>query len=182
MRCLISLSLILLAGCGYPITEKATTSLQPHGVGYGGPTKGLTHEPTVVLVGDSVMGAWLTPEVLAANPTWTAQTSAQGVKETTGQILARLPAALALKPQVIVLQAGTWDMDPPVQYDYMCMTVAETTAPTPCANIASMVSEAQNAGIYPIVCTIPPGGPQTSVPGFSTGLNINWFNYDTWAG
>jgi hypothetical protein len=111
--------------------------------------------PTVVLVGDSVMGSWLTPAVLAANPTWTAQTSPPGVQETTTQILARLPAAIALHPKIIVLEAGTWSTTWACQ---VSDTGAQIPGPGPCLDIADMVGEIQNAGILSIVCTVPPWG------------------------
>jgi hypothetical protein len=180
MRRLVLLSLILLAGCSYTTTEKATTSLLPrHPIG---PARGLVHDPTVVIVGDSVITAWLTPGVLAANPLWTAQTSPAGMEETSAEILARFPAALALHSDLIILEAGVWDMDPPGQQDSMCMVTAATTAPTPCQNIASMVEEARAAGVYVIVCTIPPWGigPMASEIDDSgiRGLNINSFNFN----
>ena len=64
----------------------------------------------------------------------------------------------------------------------MCTITADTTAPTPCQNIASMVEKARAAGAYVIVCTIPPWGigPMASEIDDSgiRGLNINWFNFD----
>ena len=101
------------------------------------------------------MTAWLTPAVLAANPTWTAQTSPQGVQETTTQILARLPQATALHPNIIVIEAGTWntlwtcDYSGPSDYP---------VGPGPCTDITAMVSEIQAANIYPIICIPPPWG------------------------
>jgi lysophospholipase L1-like esterase len=112
--------------------------------------------PTVVLVGDSVMASWITPAVLAANPGWVAQTSAAGVQETTAQILARLPAAIALHPNIIVIEAGTWNTS------WSCTPPGDTPPwtlyPGPCQDILTMVQEIQNAGIYPIICTVPPWG------------------------
>jgi hypothetical protein len=105
------------------------------------------------------MSSWLTPAVLAANPSWTAQTSANGIQETTADILARFPAAIALQPQVIVIQAGTWSMAPPAnQPSWMCNYGGPDDPPldNPCDDIGSMVSLAEQAGIYAIVCTIPP--------------------------
>jgi hypothetical protein len=152
-----ALAILLLAGllwwalgCGY---QPPQTQESAKGVGYGGPARQSTvHDPTVVLVGDSVMSAWLTPAVLAANPMWTAQTSPAGVEETTTQILARFPAALALAPNILVIQAGTWDMSPANQTAPICNSFPS------CKNIQDMIIAAKAAGIYTIVCTIPPWG------------------------
>jgi lysophospholipase L1-like esterase len=110
--------------------------------------------PTVVILGDSIVNAWLTPAVLAANPQWTVQGSPAGVAyETTTQVLAREPQALALHPDILVLEVGTWDMNIPGQIGDFCVSV-----PQPCHNVVYMINLAQAAGAYVIVCTIPPWG------------------------
>jgi hypothetical protein len=116
--------------------------------------------PTVVFVGDSVMSAWLTPAVLAANPGWVAQTSAAGVEETTAQIRARFPTALALHPKMIVLEAGTWSMTiPSTNYpDNYDVCTWPNTEDDPYGDVACMVQEAQGADVYIIICAIPPWG------------------------
>jgi len=117
--------------------------------------------PTAVFVGDSVMSAWLTPAVLAANPGWVAQTSAAGVEETTAQIRARFAAALSLHPKIIVLEAGTWSMaTPPATPSGSADACAPPTSggDSPYGDVACMVQEAQGADIYIIICAIPPWG------------------------
>jgi hypothetical protein len=144
--------------------------------------------PAVVLVGDSVMTAWLTPTVLAAHPNWTAQTSPAGTQETTAQIAARFPAAIALHPQIIVIEAGTWSMAPADQPSWMCNyggTLDNSGLDNPCDDIGTMVSEAEQAGAYVIVCTIPPWdvGPlatqidATSAEPYTRRYNVGSFNF-----
>lgn len=101
------------------------------------------------------MGSWVTP-ALGTNPLWIAQVSPQGVQETSAEILARFPLAVAVHPDIIVLEAGTWDMAPPDQPDFMCQ--GTSAYPWPCLNIQSMIQEAKSANIYLIVCAIPPWG------------------------
>jgi hypothetical protein len=153
--------------------------------------------PTVVLVGDSVMAAWLTPAVLAANPSWQAQTSAPGVEETTAQILARFGSATAVHPDAIVIEAGTWNMgeatscggdtlDRPGTDPRGTEAAESSGANTPCDDILSMINEAQAAGIYVIVCDLPPWGQgplqqqidlaDPPAPGYTRQTNVNWFN------
>lgn len=136
------------------------------------------------------MGSWVTP-ALADHPNWTAQVSPQGTQETTQQILARLPKAISLHPQIIVLEAGTWDMvqwaaiPGNLNYDDICL--AESISPS-CGNIDSMVQEAINAGIYIIVCTIPPWGDgslasqQSVVAGAVGNFNSStWYSYSPYS-
>jgi lysophospholipase L1-like esterase len=146
MRRLLSFALLLLAGCGAP--PKSPES--PNDVGYGGPRGEIT-APSVVLVGDSTVTAWCAAGVPA---NWTCQASQPGQQETTTQILARFGSATTLHPQVIVIEAGVWDMlAASPQFG-----VAACDASDACTNIQQMITEATNAGSYVIVCTIPPWG------------------------
>jgi hypothetical protein len=176
MKRLLPLTL-LLTGCGgYVQPPTALPNIK-------GPQKTLT-APTVVLIGDSLMSSWLTPQVLTANPSWVAQTSPEGVEETSAEILTRFPAAVALDPQIIVLQAGTWSMGV-AGPSWECNWTASQTLDNPCDDISAMVTQAQAAGIYVIVCTIPPWdvGPlatqiDTTTPEPQTyRYNIGSFNY-----
>ena len=133
--------------------------------------------PTVVILGDSIVNAWLTPAVLAANPQWTAQGSPAGVAyETTTQVLAREPQALALHPDILVLEVGTWDMNIPGQIGDFCVSVT-----LPCQNVVSMINLAQAAGAYVIVCTIPPWGDGPAATLLANGQpvtdNMGRYNY-----
>jgi hypothetical protein len=142
--------------------------------------------PTVVILGDSIVNAWLTPQVLAQHPQWISQSSPAGVVyETTAEVLAREPQALALHPDILVIEAGTWDLANPDQ-DQPSICGGQPFI-TPCQNIQTMVTNAQAAGIYVIVCMIPPWGDgplatqidQTNPPGFdySRGGNAGWLAY-----
>jgi hypothetical protein len=166
---------VLIGGCGY-----SPKKLTPEDV--TGPVKGVIHDPTVVLVGDSTMTAWLTPDVLAANPLWTAQTSPVDFQESSTQILARLPLAIALHPDIIVLEGEVWDMAPVTPTPYL-ECIYETYPDQPvCTNLQSMVSEVRNAGIYCIVATLPPWGvgPLSTEIGSSPIRVDNIVAFDTW--
>jgi lysophospholipase L1-like esterase len=130
--------------------------------------------PTVVILGDSIVNAWLTPQVLAQHPQWISQGSPPGVvQETNTEVLAREPQALALHPDILVIETGTWDMND-VGGD-MC-----TGIPQPCYNVVSMINLAQAAGVYVIVCTIPPWGNGPAATLLATGpvtSNTSWYNY-----
>jgi hypothetical protein len=95
--------------------------------------------------------------MLAANPTWVCQGTPEGVvQETTAEVLARFPAAVALNPQTIVIEVGTWDLNE-LASD-IGTAPCQGQEPTPCQNIQSMITAAQAAGIDVVVCTPPPWG------------------------
>jgi lysophospholipase L1-like esterase len=132
--------------------------------------------PSVVILGDSIVNAWLTPAVLAANPQWTAQGTPAGVVyETTTQVLAREPQALALHPDILVLEVGTWDMNIPGQIGDFCVSVT-----LPCHNVVSMINLAQAAGAYVIVGTIPPwgNGPAATALANDQPVTDNMYRYN----
>jgi hypothetical protein len=109
--------------------------------------------PQLVLIGDSILNAWCTPAVLAANPTWVCQGTPAGVvQETSTEVLARYPAAIALKPQLILIVAGEWDM-----IDTENLDCTSDNAPV-CTAIPAMVAQSQAAGILTIVSTLTPWG------------------------
>lgn len=127
------------------------------------------------------MGTWVTPS-LADHANWVAQVSPPGQMETTTQILARLPKAISLQPQIIVIEAGTWDMPPLGQNSPSPCNID----PSPCENVYTMVTEIQAAGIYVIVCTVPPWGDgplqaqidaANPTPANSIGGDIGWLNW-----
>lgn len=176
---LLPLLLVLAAlfGCGTSGTSGTGTE-HPNEVGVGGPAKALIHNPTVVIIGDSVVQAWGSQNT---NPLWTFQGSPAGVQETTEQILARFGQATALHPDIIVIEAGVYDV---AQWAAMAGTgtggVSPCTAPVPnaCTNIQQMITEATNAGVYVIVCTIPPWGigPAAGVITVAHASDIQIFN------
>jgi lysophospholipase L1-like esterase len=113
--------------------------------------------PSVLIVGDSIVNAWCSAALLAQNPKWACQGSPAGVpEESTAEVLARFPKAIAAHPKTIVIEAGTWDLNSIATNDGDEPNCA--TPQDPCANIAEMVREANNAGIFVIVCTTPPWG------------------------
>lgn len=111
--------------------------------------------PSVVIIGDSIVNAWCSAALLAQNPKWACQGSPAGVtQETTTEILARFPKAISASPKTIVIEAGIWDMNE----DAPNVGMNPCNDSSSCANIQSMITEATNAGIAVIVCTIPPWG------------------------
>jgi lysophospholipase L1-like esterase len=113
--------------------------------------------PSVLIVGDSIVNAWCSAALLAQNPTWACQGSPQGVTmETSTEVLARFQKALAASPRTVVIEAGIWDMQALTSPDMI--GADPCTVSTACQNIQAMILEAQNAGISVIVCTIPPWG------------------------
>lgn len=154
MKRILPFGLLLIMGCGpLPVpTEKPHIVQEAVGI----------HDPTVVIVGDSTVNAWLTPQVLAANPLWVAQGSPPGVvEETSSEVLLRFPAAVALHPNVIVILAGVWDMAPVDEGGGYLLCTEEDNYPsdqTACQNFIAMVQQAQAAGIYVIIGTLPPWG------------------------
>lgn len=171
MKRLLLLVLTVLTGCGGQGTHPNIVQ-RAQGI----------HNPRVVIVGDSTMTAWLTPAVLAANPLWTAQTSPLDVQETSTQLLARLPLAIGLHPDVIVLEAGVWDLvQPQVNGGYLLCTAESFPDQVICNNVITMVHDIQQAGIYCIIVTVPPWGvgPLANTESIDTQLqedNILTFN------
>lgn len=108
--------------------------------------------PQVVVIGDSIVNAWLpTPPV-----GWAVLGTPDGVtEETSAEVSARFPQAVALDPDVIVLEVGTWDVD------FMDFTIDGNVCDDPgasCQNITNMVNMAEAAGIPIILGTMPPWG------------------------
>jgi hypothetical protein len=162
-RCCLFLPLVLI-GCGVSgNTAKPTANYQRF-------NPDAVTNPTVLIIGDSIVNAWCSAALLAQNPTWACQGSPAGVPmETSTEVLARFPRALSASPKTIVIEVGVWDIEnfvtnEPASYigddNYPCGNPGypPPPSPTPCENIQQMVTEATNAGIQVIVCTIPPWG------------------------
>jgi hypothetical protein len=149
MKHLWPISLLLLAGCGVSgITPKSTPipTATPQ-------APAVSPATDVLLVGDSIVNAWCSNPIPS---TWACQGSPAGVtEETTTEVLARFPRAISASPRTIVIEAGTWDMyfDSLDLSENVCDTVLMS-----CDNTQEMVTEATNAGIKVIVCSIPPYG------------------------
>jgi lysophospholipase L1-like esterase len=165
-------SIVLLTGCGVSgNTAKPTANYQRF-------NPDAVQNPTVLIVGDSIVNAWCSAALLAQNPTWACQGSPAGVPmETSTEVLARFPRAISASPEAIVLEVGTWDMlaDAPQIYVDPCDTTENS-----CANIQAMITEAANAGIQVIVCTIPPWGNGPAADEFDTedSLADIWHEFD----
>lgn len=135
--------------------------------------------PSVLIVGDSIVNAWCSAALLAQNPTWACQRSPAGVpQETSAEVLARFPKAVAASPKTIVIEAGTWDLNSMATNEPNVNPCDSTT--NLCQNIKSMISEAQAAGIYVIVCTTLPwgAGPAAADNSNQHGTDISEFNID----
>ncbi len=159
MKLLLPVSLLLLTGCGGMMSAPPTsTSQQPN---YARRPAAVAN-PAVVIIGDSVVNAWCSAALLAQNPTWACQGSPAGVREeTTAEVLARFHAAIALQPKVIAIEAGVWDIEEFDTLENIGLDPCDAGAPNSCQNIQQMAEDAEQAGIYVLVCTIPPwgGGP-----------------------
>jgi lysophospholipase L1-like esterase len=144
--------------------------------------------PSVVIIGDSIVNAWCSAALLAQNPTWACQGSPAGVRgETTAQVLARFAKAIGASPKTIGIEAGIWDIEEfalaePLEYTgegpNPCIDnnpAYPPPSPTPCANIQQMITEATNAGISVIVCTIPPWGQG---PAATNPSGLEMINHD----
>jgi hypothetical protein len=167
MKRFLPVSLLLLAGCGFSPAPAPKTVQSANARRMPAPVP----NPAVLLVGDSIVNAWCSAGFLAQNPTWACQGTPAGIgEETTAEVLARFPAAISVNPKTIVIEAGVWDMEAyalsePLDYTGSSPNPCEENnpvspppSPTPCANIQAMVTEATNAGIKVILCTIPPWG------------------------
>lgn len=151
MKRLLPAMLVLLTGCGGTMFTPSTTQ-QPK---YERMPPAVAN-PSVLIVGDSIVNAWCSATLLAQNPKWACQGSPAGVREeTTTQVLARFPSAISVHPKTIVIEAGIWDML--ASSTQIGVSPCDTTENS-CTNIQQMITEATNAGIYVIVCTIPPWG------------------------
>jgi hypothetical protein len=110
--------------------------------------------PTVAVIGDQLVTAWLTPDILANNPLWSNYGSAPGTPyESSAQVLARMPAALVNHPNVVVLLVGTFDTAQP-SWDPPC-NAATTGSYDTCQNEEAMIALAKTAGAKVLVCNLP---------------------------
>jgi lysophospholipase L1-like esterase len=154
MKRLLPVSVLLLTGCGGMMSAPPTSSSQQ--ANYERIPAAVAN-PSVLIVGDSIVNAWCSAALLAQNPRWACQGSPPGIRqETTTEVLARFPKAIAAHPKTIVIEAGTWDLNSISTNDGDQPTCSTTT--NLCANIEAMITEATNAGIVVIVCTTPPWG------------------------
>ena len=175
MKRLLPAMLFLLTGCGGTVSTLSTTEhpkyeRMPPAVA----------NPSVLIVGDNIVNAWCSATLLARNPTWACQGSPAGVRqETTTEVLARFPAAVFAHPKTIVIEAGIWD----INADAPNIGMNPCNVSTACANIQAMITEATNAGIAVIVCTIPPWAEGPAATEYSDsefnlqhGADIGYFN------
>jgi hypothetical protein len=177
------LSLSAVLGCGSiskTFTAPAVSkSISPEFNRYHGPYG----PPNVLFIGDSVTAAWLTPAVLAQNPTWhvapvptDTQSQADAPHYTTVDLLNGMPAALDSCKQCTVVEilAGTDDyiLSQNEFIEVPCPNIQPSggdaefppSLQTTCQNIQSMVTAAQNQCKAVVVGTIPPLGPTFTNP------------------
>src|SRR5277367_2215305 len=136
------LSLVLLAGC---------SASMPHPqANISHPIRDTEGSPYVLIVGDELVPAW---QATTNQPLWTWAGSA--TLETSGSVLARLPALLKVRHyDVLVVLVGIGDITTPAgNYFYgSCDIVADTDT---CYNLDQMVLLAHAAGTKMLVCTLP---------------------------
>jgi hypothetical protein len=131
----IPVSLMLLAGCQSMQTSSKLVA------------KDLEHNPVVAFVGDPLVTAWISQQ---SNPMWFNFGSPAGVtSETSTSVLARLPAALAGHPDVVVILVGTYDIDP--GWSPYCDPGGIAT----CTNLVQMIALAHAAGSKVVLCNLP---------------------------
>jgi lysophospholipase L1-like esterase len=140
MKHFLALALVLVTGCS------TMQSNQPS-AHFAGPDRSVVHMPRVTILGDTLVTAWGTEAIKQQEPLWTFAGSPAGTYEYADQILARLPAALATHPDVLVILAGTIDMGDPLWLG--------PCGPDTCTNVVSMILLAQQAGVRVLVCTLP---------------------------
>jgi lysophospholipase L1-like esterase len=121
---------------------------------------------TAVFIGDSIIAFGDAPETVADQSYgwgWTAQAvflsngrieqlyNAGGPGQTSAQIEARFAIdVVARSPATVVIMAGT--------NDATTGSLSTTALASTVANLKSMINQAKQAGIQPILCTIPPRG------------------------
>ena len=125
---------------------------------------------TTVFIGDSIVAfgdapetgpdqsygwGWTGQAVFLSNGRISQLYNAGGPGQTSSQIAARFATdVVAHSPATVVIMAGTNDA---TNGSFSSTTLAATTA-----NLKSMIDEAKQAGIQPIICTIPPRGDATN--------------------
>lgn len=154
MKQLWPIYLMLLAGCG---VSRTTTTPQPK---YERLNTDTVQNPDVLIMGDSIVHAWCSAAMLAQNPTWACQGTPAGVvEETSSEVLARFPMALAASPKTIVIEVGTWDvafMQAPPSPGEVTGLCSESS--NVCTDITAMVQQALAAKVNVVICTVPPWG------------------------
>jgi hypothetical protein len=130
---LYALVLLLMAGCG------SQTGLHPN---LSHPAKDLTTTPYVEFLGDDQIQGVVSN---ANNPMWKCTTCAPG--QTSDQVLAEVPAVIALHPAIVIILTGAYD-----QIDNPDITHNEDTLP----NIGLMLDAFAAAKIPAVVCELPP--------------------------
>jgi hypothetical protein len=164
MNRLCLIILLLLAGCGGGSLPGSSMSLSPSAVGYGGPSRGVIHDPVVWVAGDSLVGAWGNSQIQQQNPLWSfypppvdpATGEVDSVNETSGALLTRMQTLLAAPPypNVLIILVGTYDMlAPGLNWETPCGDPAP--ADNTCQNLDAIYTLAHSKGIKVLVCDVP---------------------------
>jgi GDSL-like Lipase/Acylhydrolase family len=165
MKRLAALSLTLLAGCSVP-----PSTLHPD---LSRPTRDVAAQPTVVFAGDTLSDGLVT---YAGNARWSYNQVTPWAE--SGVVLESFSAAIAAKPDIIHIMAGTYDVENYPDWPAPCGDPSRPAIDT-CSNIEAMVEQAQAAGIQVVLATIPPYGPNATLtpePTDSVPTNIAAFN------
>lgn len=113
---------------------------------------------TVAFDGDSIVASWNLstsfPGITTINDGYSGQATAFMLSHYAADVIAR-------HPTIVVLMGGINDL-PPTPPDYSAMI----------SRYDSMITQAQSAGIRPLLCSVLPNGPGTDVsPDKITTLN-----------
>jgi lysophospholipase L1-like esterase len=140
---------VAISGCGGRVTASSTSTASPTPADPAPPKA-----PKVVLIGDSItyyMGQPSINPLYAQHPEW----NDQGViGQVSGQLMLRFADdVVSQHPAIAIILTGTNDV-----YPGWILCGGSEVFDT-CDNIKAMVKMAQDAGIVPILATIPPWGP-----------------------
>ena len=139
LTCLAVLALVTITGCGSPSTVNSHPAVQPN---YHRPFVPLTSTPLVEFMGDRQIQELV---AYAKNPMWRCTTCEQN--QTSDQVLAEVPAVIALKPDIVIILTGAYDLIDNIE--------TSRTQPT-FGNVTTAQAEFKAAGITAVICGLLP--------------------------
>jgi hypothetical protein len=154
LSCLAALALVTITGCGSQSTAKANPALQPN---YHRPIVPGTTTPLVEFMGDRQIQELV---AYAKNPRWRCTTCEQN--QTSDQVLAEVPEVIALKPDIVIILTGAFDLIDNIE--------TSRTQPT-FSNVTTAQAEFKAAGIPAVICGLLPSTMYDSYY-FNEGLSI----------